>query len=153
MAAGMPEANVLYAVTGTVIVGLVFFVLAVLKTAKEPWGRAVPPHVVELASEEGGSPTATAESTDEPLPKPDEKRLDADETDSSTSGDTPDPLSTNDEKKLGADSTSKATPVALAKEREEDEKKKSESKQPVAEPESDSESESESDEKSEAKKS
>jgi hypothetical protein len=36
----MPEANVLYTVTVSVIVALVAWVAFVLKTAKEPWARA-----------------------------------------------------------------------------------------------------------------
>jgi hypothetical protein len=38
----MPEANVLYTVTAVVVAGLVVWVAAVLKTAKEPWARAAP---------------------------------------------------------------------------------------------------------------
>jgi hypothetical protein len=38
----MPEANVLYGVTAVVVAGLVAWVAFVLKTAKEPWARAVP---------------------------------------------------------------------------------------------------------------
>jgi len=52
----MPEANVLYSVTAAVIVGLVVWVLFVLKTAKEPWAR---PAVASLRTEdvpvEGGA--------------------------------------------------------------------------------------------------
>ncbi|MBX3185457.1 MAG: hypothetical protein KF819_00525 [Labilithrix sp.] len=51
----MPEANVLYAVTAVVVLGLVAWVLVVLKTAKEPWARAVP--------------QAAARSDDAPLEK------------------------------------------------------------------------------------
>lgn len=39
----MPETNVLYSVTAAVVVGLVAWVAVVLKSAKEPWARAVPP--------------------------------------------------------------------------------------------------------------
>ena len=39
----MPEANVLYSVTGVVVLGLVAWVAVVLKSAKEPWTRDVPP--------------------------------------------------------------------------------------------------------------
>jgi hypothetical protein len=35
----MPEATVLYAVTGVVVVGLVVWVVAVLRVAKEPWAQ------------------------------------------------------------------------------------------------------------------
>jgi hypothetical protein len=45
----MPEANVLYAVTGSVIVALVAWVAFVLKTAKEPWAR---PPVASLRIED-----------------------------------------------------------------------------------------------------
>lgn len=39
----MPETNVLYSVTAAVVVGLVAWVAVVLKSAKEPWAREVPP--------------------------------------------------------------------------------------------------------------
>jgi len=39
----MPEANVLYSVTAAVVLGLVTWVAVVLKTAKEPWARDLPP--------------------------------------------------------------------------------------------------------------
>lgn len=39
----MPEPNVLYSVTAAVVVGLVAWVAVVLKNAKEPWTRDVPP--------------------------------------------------------------------------------------------------------------
>ncbi len=35
----MPEANVLYAVTAVVVLGLVAWVAFVLTTVKEPWAR------------------------------------------------------------------------------------------------------------------
>ena len=35
----MPEANVLYTVTAVVVAGLVVWVLAALKLAKQPWAR------------------------------------------------------------------------------------------------------------------
>lgn len=35
----MPETNVLYSVTGAVVVGLVAWVAVVLKSANEPWAR------------------------------------------------------------------------------------------------------------------
>ena len=38
----MPEANVLYSVTAAVVVGLVVWVVFVLKTAKQPWARETP---------------------------------------------------------------------------------------------------------------
>lgn len=37
----MQEVNILYGVTAVVVVALVVWVLAVLATAKEPWGRTV----------------------------------------------------------------------------------------------------------------
>jgi hypothetical protein len=36
----MPEANVLYSVTAVVVLGLIVWVVVVLRTAKEPWVRA-----------------------------------------------------------------------------------------------------------------
>lgn len=39
----MPEPNVLYSVTAAVVFGLVAWVAVVLKNAKEPWTRDVPP--------------------------------------------------------------------------------------------------------------
>ncbi len=42
----MPEANVLYAVTLAVVLGLVTWVLVVLRTAKQPWTRDGAPAVL-----------------------------------------------------------------------------------------------------------
>lgn len=39
----MPEATVLYSVTAVVVVGLIVWVAAVLKTAREPWSRPIAP--------------------------------------------------------------------------------------------------------------
>jgi len=132
----MPEANILYSVTGAVIVGLVFFVAVVLRTAKEPWGRAVPHGVVDLPPE-AEAPGAAAVPEEEAKP-----RVDADEADDAA-GAAAHPTSAA---KIGADSTSKATPVALAKEKEE-EKRKSESATKAA-----AEAEAESDADAEKKK-
>ena len=49
MRRAMPEATVLYSVTAVVVAGLVVWVAVVLKTAKEPWIRAVPPRSGALA--------------------------------------------------------------------------------------------------------
>jgi len=83
----MPEANVLYSVTGVVIVGLVAWVAMVLKSAKEPWVRPAP---AELPSEE----VAPAEAKSE--------------TETKSEAETKDP------NKLDADDTARATPVALS---------------------------------------
>lgn len=91
----MPEATVLYFVTAVVIIGLILWVAAVLRTAKEPWAREAPARVVELASEE---------------PKP--HQAEADEAD----GDAKLADVKKDEEKLDADATARATPVALASE-------------------------------------
>lgn len=53
----MPEANVLFAVTGVVVVGLVAWVAIVVRGAKEPWSR--PRAAVALASDGGASDPAT----------------------------------------------------------------------------------------------
>ena len=65
----MPEANALYAVAGTVIVGLAVWVAIVLKTAKEPWGR--PPPVV-VPAQPASDPDATAQATAVHVPEPPE---------------------------------------------------------------------------------
>ncbi|MBX3227892.1 MAG: hypothetical protein KIT84_23055 [Labilithrix sp.] len=84
----MPEANVLYSVTGVVVVGLVVWVALVLKSAKEPWARPAPPLAEELPSE------------DAPPEEPEEKKDDEKKDD--------------DPNKLDADDTARATPVALS---------------------------------------
>lgn len=48
----MPEANILYAVTAVVVAGLAGWVVAVLRTAKEPWRREVPAGVSAAAATE-----------------------------------------------------------------------------------------------------
>lgn len=74
----MPEANVLYSVTAAVVLGLVAWVAVVLKTAKEPWARALPkpartagddvpletPAENEMTSE--GGPAALEDAPDAP---------------------------------------------------------------------------------------
>jgi hypothetical protein len=62
-APAMPEASVLYSVTGVVVAGLLVWVGLVLKSAKEPWNRPAPTEQ-----------PATEHDT------PEEKKLDPDET-------------------------------------------------------------------------
>lgn len=88
----MPEATVLYSVTAVVVAGLVVWVAAVLRTAKEPWARAAPPRSVALALE----PIASSEEAPP-----------AEDASGPASGDAP---------RSDADSTARATPVALAAE-------------------------------------
>ncbi|MDB4942884.1 MAG: hypothetical protein JWP97_2418 [Labilithrix sp.] len=59
----MPEASLLYSVTGVVVLGLVAWVGWVLTTAKEPWARevAVAPAVV---SEQARPDEARVEQAD-----------------------------------------------------------------------------------------
>jgi hypothetical protein len=59
----MPEATVLYLVTAVVVVGLIIWVAAVLKTAKEPWARAVVP-------QPSGAPPAGEPEDDVPVVEP-----------------------------------------------------------------------------------
>lgn len=61
MRRAMPEATVLYSVTAVVVAGLIVWVAAVLKTAKEPWIRAV-------ASSAGALASADADSTAKATP-------------------------------------------------------------------------------------
>jgi len=65
----MPEATVLYSVTAAVVVGLVGWVAVVLKSAKEPWARDVPPEAPKpdvpleaepLATDVNAAPDANA---------------------------------------------------------------------------------------------
>lgn len=81
----MPEATVLYSVTAVVFLGLVVWVAVVLKTAKEPWTRAVAA-APEESPYRGGSPLEPVVMVAEGTP---------------TSS-------------VDADSTARATPVALA---------------------------------------
>ncbi|HVJ90924.1 MAG TPA: hypothetical protein VM580_14070 [Labilithrix sp.] len=85
----MPEATALYVVTAVVLAVLVVWVAAVLKTAKEPWARAM------------GPDAATATATDAATCDPSELELPR----------------TSDAPKFDADSTARATPVALAVEK------------------------------------
>lgn len=87
----MPEANVLYTVTGAVVVGLVVWVAMVLRTAKDPWVRPAPA-AGELPSEEAPASESGADPGTSELPAPE--------------GD--------DASKLDADDTARATPVALS---------------------------------------
>jgi hypothetical protein len=78
----MPEATVLYSVTAMVIVALIVWVAVVLKTAKEPWGRAAPVRVIsadvelepalsmplELPAANHGSPRIDADETAKATP-------------------------------------------------------------------------------------
>jgi hypothetical protein len=88
----MPEATVLYSVTAAVVAGLVLWVVAVLKTAKEPWAREVVEIVTTPAEPVAATPEASAVIATEP-------------STSESSG-----------AKLDADSTARATPVAIASE-------------------------------------
>ena len=67
MRRAMPEATVLYSVTAVVIAGLIVWVAAVLKTAKEPWIRAVPSRSGALASASAVDADSTARATPVPL--------------------------------------------------------------------------------------
>ncbi len=86
----MPEATVLYTVTAVVVLGLIVWVAAVLKTAREPWARpgARRDFVGEGATTSQDAAGGGAE-------------LDA---------------AARDAAKPDADSTARATPVALANE-------------------------------------
>jgi hypothetical protein len=67
----MPEANVLYGVTAAVVMGLVVWVLLVLKTAKEPWARDVVPSEgarAAAAEAESSAPPSSADVTAESTP-------------------------------------------------------------------------------------
>lgn len=62
----MPEASVLYAVTSVVVVGLVVWVLIVLKTAKEPWVRPLPASTPSSAGPEASvSSSVSSEGSEE----------------------------------------------------------------------------------------
>lgn len=66
----MPEANVLYTVTAVVVAGLVVWVAAALKMAKEPWAR---PNAVDATA------TATARAADVPIEKTEEPAAEAED--------------------------------------------------------------------------
>ncbi len=63
MRRAMPEATVLYSVTAVVVAGLIVWVAAVLKTAKEPWIRALPSRSGTLASASTVDADGTARAT------------------------------------------------------------------------------------------
>ena len=88
----MPEATVLYTVTAVVVLGLIVWVAAVLKTAREPWAR---PHGPRHSGVESLPPVGS---------------------EGQPSRDAEDAEAAADAAKLDADSTAKATPVALASE-------------------------------------
>ena len=91
----MPEATVLYTVTAVVVLGLIVWVAAVLKTAREPWARPGP----RLSHAESLPPGPSASE-----PRNEAKAAAAElEAVEGTSA-------------IDADSTAKATPVALASE-------------------------------------
>lgn len=92
----MPEATVLYTVTAVVVLGLIVWVAAVLKTARKPWAR---PAALRLPEAESLAP-ATSEDEPEGGAKAAEAEVEASE----------------DGARVDADSTAKATPVALASE-------------------------------------
>ena len=56
MQQAMPEATLLYSVTAVVVLGLVVWVAAVLKTAKEPWARTITPRSAEVHAESEADP-------------------------------------------------------------------------------------------------
>jgi hypothetical protein len=60
----MPEANVLYTVTAVIVAGLVVWVLASLKMAKEPWARP------EAAAAIAAAKAAERREADVPVEKP-----------------------------------------------------------------------------------
>ena len=60
----MPEASVLYGVTGVVVLGLVAWVAIVLKTAKEPWARTLLPQVATAGAHLDDPPLETPEEND-----------------------------------------------------------------------------------------
>jgi hypothetical protein len=92
----MPEATVLYFVTAVVVIGLVIWVAAVLKTAKESWARPALAQSAELMTVDGLPDDGAAT-----------KGVHVDEPEGE-SGKIP--------RTIDADSTAKATPVALASE-------------------------------------
>lgn len=86
----MPEANALYTVTAVVVAALVVWVLAVLKTAKEPWARPAAEAAVAAAAarDTERAPDVPVEKTtedvaekaDEPAP-PEEQGAETEEED------------------------------------------------------------------------
>lgn len=140
MRRAMPEANVLYAVTGAVVLGLVLWVATVLKTSKEAWARPrseilePEPEATGGTETEAAAPKADPKAEPEPEPEAAATKTDSDEKDEPAPGsdkekqkDVTDVLADvrNEEAKMvgiDADSTAKATPVA----------KKSESKTEAA---------------------
>ena len=92
MCHAMPEATVLYSVTAVVVVGLVIWVLVVLKTAKQPWARAIAAAPELGVAVDSGSEAAPAVAAHEGSPTPAPAVI------------------------LDADSTARATPVAIASE-------------------------------------
>lgn len=58
----MPEATILYVVVAVVVAGLLVWVAAVLKTAKEPWSRPAPPRAA-AADVALADPDTTAKAT------------------------------------------------------------------------------------------
>jgi hypothetical protein len=90
----MPEANVLYTVTAVVVAALVIWVAFVLKTAKEPWARAVASAPAGLGDDVPAVPTDEANVAPESDPAVVESAKAGPEID--------------------ADSTARATPLALA---------------------------------------
>ena len=63
----MPEANILYTVTGVVVAGLVVWLFACLKVAKEPWARRDAEAALAAA---GLSKKAKAAADDVPVEPP-----------------------------------------------------------------------------------
>ena len=101
-AADMPEATALYVVTAVVLAVLVLWVAVVLKTAKDPWARAVGPDGL-LAANHAGPESSVQPS----VASPPSEAADASE---------PVIVPLKDAPTIVADSTARATPVALASE-------------------------------------
>jgi hypothetical protein len=104
----MPEANVLYTVTSVVVAGLLVWVVASLKMAKQPWPRPEAAAAIAASKASGREPDTAVEKTEE-----------------SPAGETP-----GDEKPEtgGPDVTAEATAVKVedkpeAEEKDSDEKK------------------------------
>ena len=88
----MPEATVLYTVTAVVVLGLIVWVAAVLRTAREPWARP------RVRRPEDGDGLSVVRTSSDPGAEGTGTEVDPAEHAST----------------LDADSTAKATPVALA---------------------------------------
>ena len=125
----MPEAQLLYSVTGVVIVGLVAWVGWALTTAKEPWAVPRPAGVDDDApppSAEAKAPKVAEDADDDedeedevadtpPSKKSDEKKSDEKKSDEKKSDEKKADEKKSDEKKADADTTVEATAVVVPK--------------------------------------